>query len=245
MRMAGRFARRVKAWAGADGVPVIHCKAGERRHLLAEEYLERHPVGLGVRAALAGALALAPARHGFTAAEFAARVCQMTRHDGYTIPQASYHLRKLRGKNLIGKPGRTRRYQVPPGAARTIAGLPALHDYVIGPVLAGIRTPARAQARPPDPHRRRLPDPPRRHAGPLSRPRHRDAASSRIDNILSMGEMQAARPQAPTVPAAHVNPVRSPNVWAEILAVAYGKLHRADLELRRFERDRSRSPEES
>lgn len=42
---------------------------------------------------------------------------------------------------------------------------------------------------------------------------------------------RVTRPQAPTEPAAHVNPVRSPNVWAEILMVAHGKLHRADLEL--------------
>ena len=28
LRMAGRFARRVKAWAAANGVPVIFCKAG-------------------------------------------------------------------------------------------------------------------------------------------------------------------------------------------------------------------------
>ena len=37
MRMAGRFARRVKAWAEANDVPVIYCKAGERKHLIAEE----------------------------------------------------------------------------------------------------------------------------------------------------------------------------------------------------------------
>ena len=36
MRMAGRFARRVKAWAAANGVPVIFCTAGERKHLIAE-----------------------------------------------------------------------------------------------------------------------------------------------------------------------------------------------------------------
>jgi hypothetical protein len=32
MRMAGRFARRVKARGAADAVPVIFCKAGERKH---------------------------------------------------------------------------------------------------------------------------------------------------------------------------------------------------------------------
>ena len=97
------------------------------------------------RAARAAVLALAPAPHGFTAAEFAARVCQMTRHDGYTTRQAAYDLRKLRGKHLIGKPGRTRRYHVPPDAARTIAALLALRDHVIAPVLAGVRSPRRGR----------------------------------------------------------------------------------------------------
>ena len=48
MRMAGRFARRVKAWAAANGVPVIFCKAGERKHLIAEQYLEENSVSPGV-----------------------------------------------------------------------------------------------------------------------------------------------------------------------------------------------------
>ena len=48
MRMAGRFARRVKAWAAANGVPLIFCTAGERKHLIAEEYLETHVVATGV-----------------------------------------------------------------------------------------------------------------------------------------------------------------------------------------------------
>ena len=53
MRLAGRFARRVKAWAGANGVPVIYCKAGERKHLIAEEYLARNDVRPGVFLVLA------------------------------------------------------------------------------------------------------------------------------------------------------------------------------------------------
>ena len=48
MRMAGRFARRVKAWAAANGVPVIFCTAGERKHLIAEQYLEENSVPPGV-----------------------------------------------------------------------------------------------------------------------------------------------------------------------------------------------------
>jgi hypothetical protein len=48
MRMAGRFARRVRAWARAHGIPVIDCKRGERKHQIAEEYLAEHTVGTGV-----------------------------------------------------------------------------------------------------------------------------------------------------------------------------------------------------
>jgi hypothetical protein len=53
MRLAGRFARRVKAWGGANGVPVIFCTAGERKHRIAEEYLATHEVGVGVFLVLA------------------------------------------------------------------------------------------------------------------------------------------------------------------------------------------------
>jgi hypothetical protein len=48
MRMAGRFARRVRAWANTRQVPVIGCRRGERKHQLAEEYLASHSVGPGV-----------------------------------------------------------------------------------------------------------------------------------------------------------------------------------------------------
>ena len=43
MRLAGRFARRVRASAQAHGIPVIDCKAGERKHQIAEDYLAEHP----------------------------------------------------------------------------------------------------------------------------------------------------------------------------------------------------------
>ena len=94
-----------------------------------------------IRAALAAVLALAAAPAGFTVADLAAKVQAMGGQAGYTIRQAAYDLRKLRGKHLIIKPGRSRRYQVPPQAARTIAGLLTLRDQVIGPILAGVRSP--------------------------------------------------------------------------------------------------------
>jgi hypothetical protein len=43
MRMAGRFSRRLRAFAQARSLPVIECKRGERKHEIAEEYLARHP----------------------------------------------------------------------------------------------------------------------------------------------------------------------------------------------------------
>ncbi len=87
------------------------------------------------------ALAPAPAPNGFTVAEFTAKVHALTGHTSCTVRQAAYGLRKLRGKQLIDKPGRTRRYHVPPVAARTIAALLTLRDQVIAPILAGIRSP--------------------------------------------------------------------------------------------------------
>jgi hypothetical protein len=37
MRMAGRFARRVRAYAAANAIPIRECGRGERKHLIAEE----------------------------------------------------------------------------------------------------------------------------------------------------------------------------------------------------------------
>ena len=96
-----------------------------------------------MRDALRAALALAPAPHGFTVGDFAAKVHAKTGTSDadYTIRQAAYDLRKLRGKQLVDKPGRTRRYRVAALAARTVAALLTLRDQVIAPILAGIRSP--------------------------------------------------------------------------------------------------------
>ena len=97
-----------------------------------------------IHTALAAVLALAVAPDGFTVAEFTAKVHALTGQtdQDYTVRQAAYDLRKLRGKQLVVKPGRTHRYQVPPPAARTITGLTVLRDHVFAPILAGVGTPA-------------------------------------------------------------------------------------------------------
>jgi hypothetical protein len=96
-----------------------------------------------MRDALSAVLALAPAPRGFTVGELAAKVHAMTGRSAaaYTNRQAAYDLRKLRGKQLVNRPGRSRRYHVPPVAARTIAALLTLRDQIVAPILAGIRSP--------------------------------------------------------------------------------------------------------
>ncbi|MDP9441272.1 MAG: hypothetical protein M3P34_03635 [Actinomycetota bacterium] len=93
------------------------------------------------RTTLAAATALAAAPDGFTVAELADKVHAISGHEGYTVRQAAYDLRKLRGHGLVTKPGRGRRYQVPDDAARTITALLVLRDQVIGPIVAGVRSP--------------------------------------------------------------------------------------------------------
>ena len=48
MRMAGRFSRRLRAWAKANNVPVVYCSAGERKHEIAEELLSTKQVKPGL-----------------------------------------------------------------------------------------------------------------------------------------------------------------------------------------------------
>ena len=93
------------------------------------------------RAVLAAVLALSTAPGGFTVADVAYKVNAMTGHADYTVRQAAYDLRKLRGKSLVDKPDRSRRYQLQPAGARTITALLTLRDQVIRPILAGIRSP--------------------------------------------------------------------------------------------------------
>jgi hypothetical protein len=94
-----------------------------------------------VRTTLHAVLALSTAPGGFTVADLAAKVNANNDEHAYTVRQAAYDLRKLRGKDLVHKPGRTRRYHVTGSSARTIAALICLRDHVIAPILAGIRSP--------------------------------------------------------------------------------------------------------
>jgi hypothetical protein len=96
-----------------------------------------------MREALSAGLALAPAPYTFTVGSSPPRSTRMTGTSDadYSIRQAAYDLRKLRGKQLIDKPARTHRYRVPARAARTIAALLTLRDEVTAPILAAVRSP--------------------------------------------------------------------------------------------------------
>ena len=106
------------------------------------------------RAALCAVLALAVAPDGFTVADLASKVRSLTgvAETDYTVRQAAYDLRKLRGKQIVVKPDRTRRYHVPGDAARAVAALLTLREHVIAPILAGVRRPG--PGRPPRTHTR-------------------------------------------------------------------------------------------
>jgi hypothetical protein len=54
MRLAGRFSRRIRGYAKANGIPVIDCRVGERKHDIAEEYLRKTKVTQGLFLVLIG-----------------------------------------------------------------------------------------------------------------------------------------------------------------------------------------------
>jgi len=93
-----------------------------------------------MRAALGAALALGPSPVGFGVSQFRAKIQSMTVQSEaeYSSRHAAYDLKKLRGKQLITKMGRSRRYELCPSSMRTITALQVLRDQVIRPVIAGV-----------------------------------------------------------------------------------------------------------
>jgi hypothetical protein len=48
MRLAGRFSRRLRAWAKDNKIPVIYCSPGEDKHKMAEQHLATHETKPGL-----------------------------------------------------------------------------------------------------------------------------------------------------------------------------------------------------
>jgi hypothetical protein len=95
------------------------------------------------RTALAAVLAVASSPTGFTVRELTAKARAMTglTASDYTVRQAAYDPKKLKGKGLIMRLGRASRYQVQPDTMRAIAALFVLREHVIAPILTGVRSP--------------------------------------------------------------------------------------------------------
>jgi len=54
MRFAGRFSRRIHAYAKKQGIPLIHCQRREKKHELAEKHIPKDPAFRGVFCIIAG-----------------------------------------------------------------------------------------------------------------------------------------------------------------------------------------------
>ena len=103
-----------------------------------------------MRDALSAVLALAPAPHGFTVGDFAAKVHAITGTSERRVHHPPGGLRppQTSRQTASRQAARTRRYRVPALAARTIAALLTLRDQVIAPILAcGAQPPHGTQTR--------------------------------------------------------------------------------------------------
>jgi len=83
-------------------------------------------------------IALSPPPNGFTASDVAARVCASRQQTPlhYGPRQAAYDLKKLRGKHIVRRIGRTRRYEPLPSGLRAMTALLVLRNKAIKPLLA-------------------------------------------------------------------------------------------------------------
>ncbi len=97
-------------------------------------------------------IALSASPDGFTASELADRVRALGQHSqgGYGSSHAAYDLKKLRGKQIVRRIDRTRRYQPLPAGLRAITALFVLTNKAIRPLLAGAQQlrPARGAQNP-------------------------------------------------------------------------------------------------
>ncbi len=96
-----------------------------------------------VRVVTEAVISLAAHPNGFTSAELAKAVQarNISNVGEYTPRKAAYDLKKFRGKNLIRKIGKSRRYETVPEGLKTMAALLVLREKIIKPVLAGAGKP--------------------------------------------------------------------------------------------------------
>lgn len=98
------------------------------------------------RQVLDAVVGLSTEPHGFTLAQPAAALRARTGWGAakYSPRQAAYDLAKLRGKSLVRRIERSRRYLTDPSGVRTMCAYLVLREKVIKPLLAGVvRNPGR------------------------------------------------------------------------------------------------------
>jgi hypothetical protein len=85
-------------------------------------------------------LALSAWPGGFTASQLARHVVAQTALTQYPYGsrQASYDLKKFRGKQMVVRIAKTRRYEASPEALRALSAVVLLQNKVIQPVLASV-----------------------------------------------------------------------------------------------------------
>ena len=83
-------------------------------------------------------VALSPSPGGFTASELASQVRALgnLNHSEYDARRAAYDLKKLRGKQIVSRIGKTRRYETVAGGLRAMTALIVLRNKAIKPLLA-------------------------------------------------------------------------------------------------------------
>ena len=98
-------------------------------------------------------IALSPSPNGFTASQLAGQVQALSQQDpsAYGARRAAYDLKKLRGKKIVQRIGRTRRYEPVPKGLRAMAALVVLRNQAIKPLLAAAQG-LRAIQRRAEPH---------------------------------------------------------------------------------------------
>src|SRR5215470_2870781 len=84
-------------------------------------------------------MALSPSPGGFTASQLADQVRTLGKQSAsqYDARRAAYDLKKLRGKKIVRRIGRTRRYESLPKGLTAMTALVVLRNKAIRPLLAG------------------------------------------------------------------------------------------------------------
>jgi hypothetical protein len=83
-------------------------------------------------------VALSPSPGGFTASELACQVRALGKlnQSEYDARRAAYDLKKLRGKQIVSRIGKTRRYETVAGGLKAMTALIVLGNKAIKPLLA-------------------------------------------------------------------------------------------------------------